>query len=947
MDSRVKQILNSFSKTLEGDLYFDDVTRSAYSTDASIYQIVPDAVFCPQNSLDLRRIVEICSQERIPVIGRGSGTNMTGGVLGKGLVIDFSKYMTRIKELNSDSNYVIVEGGVVHGNLQNELAKYGKFFPPDPSSTDYCTIGGVTANNSSGIHAVKYGDTKDWVLDLSVVLSSGRLVSSANLSKRKNLHNLTNDNLESFEDLLNFKVYRLLKENSQLIAGSYPFVTKNSSGYNLKEAISDSSIDWNKIFVGSEGTLGLFRDIKLKIANIAQFKRLFLCSFSSLESALKHLEEILELIPSAMEMIDDILLELIILENDKIKSFLPEGTKTIVLIELDSNIQVDIEGRTEKLNRILKKTAIRVDVEEEQERRDFLWSIRKAASPILNRVKGRAKPVRFVEDIAVHPSKLLNFIGDLKKLLGKHGLTSTVYGHVGSGNIHVNPVIDSTRPDFRSRVRLFSDETYALVKEYSGTITGEHGDGLLRAPYVNSQYGELVNVFKQLKSILDPVGIMNPGKKISDETGINLDSLRYDYDFGKDVEIFKKASLSEELSKCHGCGTCRHYCPVAITTKDEKDSARSKVNLLKMLASGNIPADENTLKALKEVIDHCMNCNQCLVSCPTVIDIPLLCLEAKKVLNKKVGTTLADKYFGDVKSIVKTGSLFGSFSNFLLKNSTSRFFLEKTIGIDRRRNLPEFSRAKFKKKIKSKELLEGEKVLYHPGCFGMYNDPGESEGTLFMLQKAKIKIKIHNYDSCYVSAMSHGTYDSYLENIKENLKVLRSFVERGYKVITSSASCGFAMKVEYPSIIGSEDAQAVSQNVLDIHEYLLDLKSRELFNPEFPEARLKIAFHTPCHLRAQKMKIHPVELLSLVPGVEIKKLPDYCCGIAGTFGMKKKNFDLSMKMGARLFDEIGLEAYDFIVTSCGTCKIQIEQGTGEKVVHSMKFLARALERADT
>lgn len=941
MNPDTKEKFRRFASVIDGELLTGKVMRSAYSTDASMYQIIPDAVLVPKSIRDVNRAIDLCAQEKVAFIPRGAGTNMTGSALGAGMICDFSKYLSGIIELNPEEEFCWAEPGLVHGELQSRLGEHGKFFPPDPSSGEYCTLGGIAANNSSGIHALKYGDAKDWITDMNVMLSGGQEISTALLSAREDLHLLRKDNLRDFEDEISYKVYNLIRENISLLKRARPSALKNSSGYNLYEAFKGNALDWNKIFVGSEGTLGVFKSIKLRIRDIPKFKMLFLCSFKSMEDSLLLLEEILKLKPSGCELLDDVLIELVIKENPEIRGFLPSNCRSLLLVEFDAMDADEIEKSTASFRDIVSGMAVKVEEARIKEKQEFLWSIRKAASPILNRVEGKKKPVRFIEDLAVHPSRLLKFIKDLKKLMKQFGFSAAIHGHVGAGNIHVNPNIDTREEGYKDKLRDFASKTYDLVRSYGGSIAGEHGDGILRAPFVNTGQGELTDIYRKLKSILDPAGIMNPGKKITNETSLNVASLRYDGESYDSYPIID-GDLHEELSKCHGCGTCRHYCPVALTTKDESDTARSKVNLLKMVACGDIPQDKETLLEVLDVIDHCVNCGQCTVSCPTVIDVPLLCIKAKKVLRDRFGAKFAQKYLGDVQPLIRLASGLAFFSNIGINNDQVRRLMETTVGVDKRRDLPGFNRAKIKTKKREELNTDQEKILYHPGCYALNNEPAEAEGTVKVLRALGIEPMIHDLDSCYVSSMSQGTYGSYASRIENNLRFIRSYVDKGYKLLTSSASCGLAYKVEYPSILKWADANAVAEHTLDIHEYLQMLQENGRLKLNFRDMPFKAAFHTPCHLRAQRGNFDPVHILNLIPGLHVDKLPFVCCGIAGTFGMKKKNFALSMKIGKRLFDEINDRDIDMVITSCGTCKMQIEQGTDCKVYHSMAFLADSL-----
>jgi len=692
-------------------------------------------------------------------------------------------------------------------------------------------------------------------------------------------------------------------------------------------------------------------EAKLKIVDIPKQTSSALLIFDSYDTIGKATWEILQKFkPSMAEIMERNLLEITRSKDKDLDKFLPQNIEAGVLIEFDGDSMDEIEEKMEQVKkRIVDELgyAREITIARKPEDKAKLIKVRKAAASILNRIEGPKKPVAFIEDGAVHPSRLSEYIAGLQKIFRKYDVAANIYGHAGDGNLHVNPILNLKDTGDIEKMRNISQEVLELVISMDGTISGEHGDGISRAYYVKKQFGELYRVLKEIKDAFDPNGILNPDKILTDKEDLLTRYLRYgaDYRWSQTGSIFDKEKIRSEVEKCHGCGTCRSYCPVYKELMDEKSSSRAKTNILRGIISGEIDADKLTDKEIKEIMDHCVNCKQCLTKCPTGVNVPLLCQLARTHFVEKKGQTLQNKVLANSEIMAKVGSLTAPLSNEMLKLYPVRKILEMMVGIDSRRKLPAFRRNTLGKALSEHKKGQEKKVAYFTGCFARFNDPeGIGNAVLKVMEKNGFEVIIPEIKCCGVARISSGSGKAQKQDAEHNVNTLLSLIRKGYPVISSCSSCTLALQIEYPELLESKESVEVAENTFDIHVFLYTLYQEGKLNRDFGEIPLTVAYHNPCHLEAQGIIKEPMELVRLVPGITVKNIEDSCCGIAGTFGMKSKNYDLSMMIGKKLFEEIKKAGVEKMVSSCGACKMQIEQGTDIEVIHPLTILKHAYEK---
>ena len=948
---KVDEIAKDLKEMVQGEVLSDEINRFLYTYDASIFKMRPLLIVLPKSKDDVINVLKYANKEEIPVTARGGGSGRAGQGIGPGIIIDFSRYMNKLIEINTEENYMIAQPGITHTETNEILKGYKKMLGPDPSSGDMATIGGMVANNSSGPHCPKYGPMKEHVLSLEVILVNGDIIHTKRLSVDSDEYKalIEKDDLEA---RLYQKVIKLIEENKDLIEGKRPYVTKNCSGYNLWDTVINGYRDLSKLIVGSEGTLGIVTEAKLRIVDIPKHTSSALLIFDSYENIGKAIWEILQLGTSMAEIMERNLLEITRSNDSELDRFLPKDIEAGVLIEFDSDSMDEIEEKMKKAKeKIVEELgyAREITIAKNPGDKAKLIKIRKAAASILNKIEGPKKPVAFIEDGAVHPSRLSEYISGLQRIFKNYDVAANIYGHAGDGNLHTNPILNLKDPKDIEKMKNISREALELVLSLQGTISGEHGDGISRAYFVKKQFGELYGVLKEIKKLFDPNGILNPDKVLTEDEDLLTKYLRYgaEYRWKETKSFFDKEELRREIEKCHGCGTCRSYCPIYLELKDEKSSSRAKSNVMRGIISGELDIDKLTSKQIKQIMDHCINCKQCLTKCPTGVNVPLICQMARTYYVEKKGQTIENLILGNSELLAKMGSLTAPLSNEILKLYPLRRIMEKTVGIDSRRRFSKFSRDSFSKTVKKQRSKGRKKVVYFTGCFARFNEPeGIGNAVLKVMEKNDYEVIVPKIKCCGVAKISSGSGKAQRQSAQFNVNSLLSLIRKGYPVISSCSSCTLALQIEYPELLESKEAVEVAENTFDIHIFLYSLYKDGKFNSNFGEMPMTVAYHNPCHLEAQGITKEPLELIKLVPGVKVKEIKDSCCGIAGTFGMKSKNFDLSMMIGKRLFDEIKKAQVEKVITSCGACKMQIEQGTDLEVIHPLHILKSAYDRAD-
>lgn len=602
-------IANDLRRIVKGEVRFDDRTRAMYSTAACMFQIEPLGVISPRHAQDVSNVVRYCRRHQIPITGRGAGSSVAGQAVGPGIILDFCTHMNRVLRVSPERRTARVQPGAVLGHLNRRLARNGLWFPPDPSSAAFCTLGGMINTNAGGVHSLRYGTTRDWIRSVDVVLDSGEQATFDKPVAPKRGHRLGE---------IAAGALSLLRGFAGTIQANRPDAPKNSSGYHLYDAlVRQNRVDLRKLYCGSEGTLAVLTGATLSVAPLPRSRVLVVLGYSGSREACDRIEAILRLSPSALELLDETTMEVLL-------GFAPDTGRIIgppgayLLVEFDN-----APSRVKDLKRVSGSRFIACP---DGKGAEEVWRIRRAVSPALERRPGPKRSTRVNEDVGVHPSRVGEYIALVKGLLQRYGFKAALFGHAGSGNIHVNLFVDTTDPNDLERMQAFGLEVYRGVREMRGTMSAEHGDGLLRAPYMREFYGELFQVFEALKAAFDPAGILNPGKKLAP----------HGYRFAQDLRIERRpthggshhpcvAPIDRQLHGCNGCAKCRTYCPLYLRAPTEFSSPRAKVNLLMAAGQNRLAFQELTGdRTFRAHMEACLSCRRCVTDCPAGVDLPAI-----------------------------------------------------------------------------------------------------------------------------------------------------------------------------------------------------------------------------------------------------------------------------------------------------------------------------------
>ncbi|VAX29738.1 Fe-S protein, homolog of lactate dehydrogenase SO1521 [hydrothermal vent metagenome] len=925
---------SELKRKLGSKVHWDVVTLQLYSTAACFYEISPLAVIVPETVEDIVDVINICRKYKVPVLPRGAGSSLTGNSVAEAVILDLTKNFTNIKILND--NKVKSDVGVILNNLQDKLKEQNKKFAPDPSSGNVCVIGGMLGNNSGGPHTLKHGNMYKHVDEVSVVLSNGKIF------KAKNILLDDIDKLDDFHRPYYEKIKSLLEHYASSIDKNRTFTTKSASGYQVWDILTDTHLNMASLMVGSEGTLGVFTEAVLKIIPKSPKRGVISFYFEEIEKMGIAVQRLRKLGASAIEFVDHSFIELALDFKPELKKFLPRHVRYLLYVEFEGDSEEEIDSKfSESIEAIVNEENL-AEVgaySTDEEEIINIFKIRKAATIILNKMPNNQKPIPFVEDASIHPDLFPKFLTDVSKLLTKYSFKYVVYGHAGNGNLHLRPLLDFKNEATYQAAQEFMENFVQLVIDHNGSLTGEHGDGRLRTPYMSKRFPNLVPLFEEIKNLFDPDRIMNPDIIVPSKEYNWYDNLRYtpEYKYTATNSRIDGSNWLSEIEKCHGCGTCREYCPVFIATGEEEATARAKANILRGIVSGKADLTTINSEQFYKVMDYCLNCGQCLTECPTNVNIPGLAVLAKEKLHEHIPYKINEHVLQNGKVISQLASNVPSLTNTILTKSPIRNVMEYTIGVDSRRNMPKFSKKLNKRQTKKDNKKE---VVLWTGCSAQFNDTeGELKNSIEIFEKLGYDVIMPEWKCCNIAKITYGNIKKALPDIHYNIEVLSPYAKRGIPIVFTSASCGYAFMHEYSQFIKGNNALDKIVNVsYDIYDFLY----REYLNGSFENKLIpkdhKVVYHEPCHLKSQKNKYGPTDLLKIIPGMELLDIKDSCCGIAGTFGMKKENFDLSMEIGSKLFHEIKNAEPEIVLSGCGTCQIQISQGTKKEVFHPIVLI---------
>jgi FAD/FMN-containing dehydrogenase/Fe-S oxidoreductase len=947
-ESQRERIRDDLRGLLAGELLFDDFSRALYSTDASIFQIQPLGVVTPRHEEDVQALVRYAAAQQIPLIPRGAGTGVAGESLGNGIVVDCSRHLRAILEIGSDT--VRVQPGVVYRDLNAELARIGRRFAPDPTSGVQCTIGGMLATNASGAHALVHGYTRDHVAELRVMLDNGE----AGVAARQLHPQPSGGRLQTIAA----QTVALLNRHADLILSCRPRTRFNRCGYLLHDVLDGGVLDLPRLLVGSEGTLAFFTEATLRTIPLPQDRGLVVLAFATLDGALRAAQEALPSRPAACELMDRRLLTLA-LSREPALSF-PADAEAILLVEFESTdcgaaVEVARELQDRLQNSDARALSARVAVEPEEI--ESIWQLREAVLPGLYSLRGGPQPVAFVEDVGVPVEELPLFLRRVQELLRQRDITASYMIHAASGQVHTRPFLDLHQPGDVQRLWAVAEEIHGLALELGGTVSTQHGTGLARTPWVERQYGALYPVFRELKAIFDPNHLLNPGKIVGPDPGMPAWPLRQQTAVSADGDRWllhwQPGEVQAQSKNCNGCGHCRtdlseqRMCPIFRVTHAEAATPRAKANLFRYLLGEGADPRMVAADEVREIADLCVNCRMCAVECPARVNIPKLMLEAKAANVAEHGLDRADWTLARTEGFAALASTFAFAVNAGLASRSVRWLLEKFLGLSRRRHLPRFAYRSFLRRAARrgwcrKPRGQGPRVAYFVDVFPNYNDPQMAEAVVAVLHHNGIEVYVPpGQRGCGMAPLAYGDVETAREAAVHNLRILADLAREGYTILCSEPTAALMLRDDYPSLVADGDARLVADRVVEFTSFLGDLHKQGGLRTDFQRLNLAIGHHVPCHLKALGRPPAAPALLALIPGLRVLTIDVNCSGMAGTFGLKAQNYELSLEAGRPMLDQLNRPQLVAGSTECSSCRLQMEEGSGKRTLHPAQYLALA------
>ncbi|MEX0806039.1 MAG: FAD-linked oxidase C-terminal domain-containing protein [Candidatus Binatia bacterium] len=954
------EVETELKKRIDGEVRFDQYTRLLYSTDASIYQIEPVGVVVPRHKGDVQAAIEIANRFQVAILPRGGGTSLAGQAVGQAIVLDFSKYMQNVVEVNQEELWCRVQPGLVQDELNAHVRSMGLQLGPDTSTSNRATIGGMVGNNSSGAHSLTYGKTLDHVLELTVLLSDGSEVVLKNLQPDE-LNGKTG--LEGLEGSIYREVERLALQHKDEILARYPKIMRRVSGYNLDEFIKPQPFNLSRIVTGSEGTLATIVEAKMRLVPKPKWTAMDVIHFNDDIEALECAQVVLQTRPYAMESTDKMILNLARgnIEQSRKLGFVQGTPESLLMVEYAGETEAEVKEQVDKLEEVRKKHKIgyAATLAFKPEEVKAIWGVRKAGLGLLLGTKGDKKPIAFVEDTAVEPSMLPEFIRRFREVVARHDTVAGYYGHCSVGCMHIRPLINLKDESEKHKMVSIANAISDLVLEFNGSMSGEHGDGLARSHFNKKLFGaNLYQAFQQVKRAFDPKNLMNPGKIVDSPAmteSLKISPQYQTWEPRTTLNFSGQGGFARAVEMCNGMGECRKkldgtMCPSYMGTLDEEHSTRGRANALRAVLSGKVPKEEFTGHRLHEIMDLCLECKACKAECPSNVDMAKLKYEFLDHYHRANGLPLRNRLFGGIARLNRIGSQFAPVSNWLANSKMNRRLMETFAGVDRRRPLPQFARETFESWFNGHKAegdgAKSEVVLFHD-TFNDFNTPNVAIAATRLLERLGYRVMLANKRCCGRPMISKGMLGEAKNNAAWNVDQLAPFAERGIPIVGLEPSCLLTLRDEYPDFLRTNDAIKVAKNTFLLEEFLLRERDAGKLSLNAQTSGRKALLHGHCHQKALAGTAPTIAVLKAA-GFDVSEVDSGCCGMAGSFGFEKEHYDLSVTIGnRRLGPAVKAAAGDVEIVAPGiSCRQQIEHLTGRKAKHPAELLWEVMSFED-
>ena len=967
---------DSLTREIKGDVKADALHRVIYATDASAYREMPLAVVYPKDSDDVKACVRFARENKITLIPRAAGTSLAGQVVGDGLVVDISRYMNRILEVNEREHWVRVEPGVVLDELNLYVKPFGLFFGPETSTSNRCCMGGMVGNNSCGSHSLVYRSTREHLLEATVVLSNGEEIVLRGMTPGEVEERMT---LDTLEGEIYRNMIRVLQSHGKEIIEHFPdpALRRRNSGYAIDQLLYSDYFDKNysghfnlcKLLAGSEGTLAFATELKLNLVPLPPSEKAVICVHcATLEEAFEANLVALRHAPVAVELMDRNILELSKgnIAQNKNRFFIQGDPEAILIVELAGNTRDEVDRTADRIEEDMRAHGYgfyfpRVygsDVSR-------VWSLRKAGLGLLSGMPGNAKPVSVIEDTAVAPERLPAYMADFKKMLDRLGLQCVYHAHISTGELHLRPVLNLKLQRDRELFRQVAAETALLVKKHKGSLSGEHGDGRLRGEFIPLLFGESVyGLMRETKQWWDPEGVFN-ARKIVDTPPMDT-SLRYEVTEGEAhgksyFDFSAQKGWLCAIEQCNGSGDCRKsyafggtMCPGFRATGEESHTTRARANLLRELLTHPKTEKIYDQPEILEALETCVSCKACKSECPSNVDIARFKAEFLQHHYDTCGVPLKAYLVAHLTDVQRLGSLFPRLYNIFVRNRLTGSLLKRMLHFAPRRAVPVMYKTTLrhwaKRYSRQAGMLSAGKVYLFADEFTNYMDVEVGISMVELLSRLGYEVIIPRHAESGRTAISKGMLKVARNIARENVTLLKDIVSDEIPLVGIEPSCILSFRDEYPDLVGDdlkEAAVKLSRNSLLYDEFFVrEIRAGRIRAEQFTREPLKIMLHGHCHQKSLASVEPSREMLSLPANYEVEVIPSGCCGMAGAFGYEKKHYELSMKIGEQvLFPAVRAVDERVCIAAPGTsCRQQIKDGTGRVALHPVEVLYRALIR---
>ncbi len=969
--SSVRDFLADLRPRVQGDLRVDEYSLTLYSTDASIYQVKPFGVLIPRTIEDVHAAVELAAAYKLPLLPRTAGSSLAGQAVNEALVIDFTRHLDGILEVNSEEHWVRVQPGIVLDELNLHLKPMGLQFGPDPASSNRAALGGIVSNNSTGAHSILYGMTADHVLETGVILSDGSRarfgpVDPAGLEQRLQWTGLEGDIYRG--------IHHLTQTHANTIRAGTPRHWRRCGGYNLDRFVEgvnfrvpqDNRFNLAKLISGSEGTLAVITDIKLNLVPRPAHTALGIVHFASLRDALEAVPVILQVDPSAVELLDNLALTMCrdVPEYARLLTTFVEGDPNCLLItEFYGQTQEEAAAKVERLRAHLQREkvgATTIVPAIDPARQNNVWTVRKVGLGLLMSIKGDYKPIPFIEDAAVPVEHLAEYVLKIEQFCHDLGTRVAYYAHASAGCIHIRPLINTKLSEEVNKLPVIASFAAELVGEYGGAFSSEHGDGRARSWLNEKFFGpELYGLYRQVKQIFDPHRLLNPGNIV--DAGPMTENLRFGPAYRviplkEHLDFSTDQGFHRAVEMCNGAGICRKrttgvMCPSFMVTREEEHSTRGRANALRAALSGRLPAEEFTSPRMYQVMDLCVECKACKAECPSSVDMAKIKVEFLAHYYEHHPVPLRAKLFADIAFWSHLGSgLLAPISNFMLTNPLVRWGLEKWLGISRKRQLPPLAAVPFtlwfrhRQKQSTPADPQAPKVVLFNDTFNTYNYPEAAIAAVEVLEAAGFQVVLPGHKCCGRPMISKGLVRQARRAAKETIDRLAPLAEQGLPIVGLEPSCLLTLRDEYFDLLpGDPRVKLVAEHCFTFEEFIARLSEEGRLNLAFKTDSRPVLLHGHCHQKSLVGTGPARQTLSL-PGYRVQEVDSSCCGMAGAFGYEVEHYDISLAMGERrLFPEVRRQSEDTLIAAAGvSCRQQILHGTGRRALHPAEILRDAI-----